>query len=517
MTMRARQLRNTLLVKAIEENDPAGEVLPLADRGEATRRALRGIAPAELGRGTAHALSRPAQTMLARRAADLAARLTERFPVVRMLSGSTGALFGPARAVLLLAVGLGGVLSILDGSSRIEILAFPLLGLILWNVFVYVAQLIGLFRRRGTDPVGGSLLADAYRRWVQWRTEGRLRDAAAFNAPLARALQSFALEWTSAARGLLLRRARTMLHAAAAATALGLVAGLYVKGIVLRYEAGWDSTFLGPGQVQGLLAFLYGPAAALTGIALPATAAEAEALRWSTGGRVDAAPWIHLIAITAAIYVIVPRTLLALASGFGSWLAGRRLPMPAAVITYGRNVLGGIGAPAGEGIVRVTPYACSPGSESARGLHRLLTAALGGGIRLDLADEIRFGEEDFFLRRLGERMAGAADHEVLVMNLAATPERENHGMILEAMRDARERIPGATPLTVVVDETAYAVRMQGDRSFEARLAERRGTWNDFVAAYGVAVCCIDLGGEARAESVSAEHAACLRAALLAHA
>ena len=43
-------------------------------------------------------------------------------------------------------------------------------------------------------------------------------------------------------------RAETALHAGAAALALGLVAGLYVRGLVLDYRAGWESTFLDAGD-----------------------------------------------------------------------------------------------------------------------------------------------------------------------------------------------------------------------------------------------------------------------------
>ncbi|MGQ0835858.1 MAG: DUF2868 domain-containing protein [Gammaproteobacteria bacterium] len=512
--MRARQLRTTLLIKAIEESDPAGEVLPLADRGEATLRALRGIAPSEIGRGSANALSRQAETILARRANDLSQRLSERFPVVRLLSRSPG-MFGPARALLVLALAAGAFLSVLDGSRRIDILAFPLLALIAWNLLVYLLLFVSMLRGRRDGEVG-SLLAGLYRRWVRWRTGSKLRAAASFNAPLARALQVFAADWTDVARSQLLRRARSLLHAAAAAIAAGLIAGLYVQGVVLRYEAGWESTFLTPGQVHTLLRVVYGPAAALSGIALPADAAAVDALRWTASNGAEAASWIHLIGLTAIIYVVAPRALLALLSGIDSWLVGRRLGTPASVISYGRNVLGRIGAPAGEGIVRVTPYAYTPGKEPALGLHRVLTAALGGGIRLDLADEVRWGEEDFFLRRLSERITGGADFEILVMNLAATPERENHGVILEAVRDARLRLAGATPLLVIVDETTYTMRLQGDATLAVRLAERRAVWSEFVARYGTAVCCIDLGREAHADAPEPDDAACVRAALLAH-
>ena len=286
--MRARPLRTILLVKAIEENDPAGDVLPLADRGEATLRALRGAAPSELGRGSANALSRPAETMLARRARDLCDRLSDRFPVVRALVRSPGSVFGPARALLLLGLVAGALLSMLDGSRRIDILAFPLLGLIAWNLLAYVVLALTALRGGNPDGEAASFFAGLYRRWVQRRTSARLRAAATFNAPLARALQVFASDWTQVARPLLLRRARMLLHVIAATVAIGLIAGLYVQGIVLQYEAGWESTFLSPGQVHRLLRIVFGPASALSGIPLP-TASEVGALRWTDSPGADAA------------------------------------------------------------------------------------------------------------------------------------------------------------------------------------------------------------------------------------
>jgi len=514
-SLRARHLRTVLLVKAIEEHDPAGDVLPFADRGNATLTALRGMSPSEIGRGSATSLSKPAETILLRRAAELAAGLSDRFPVVRRVARSPGAVFGAARALLVLAIAGGAFLSMLDGSRRIDIVAFPLLGVILWNLVAYVVLLLMMLRGRSLDGDGAPLLARLYGRWVRWRTRARLRSAAAFHAPLARGLAAFAGEWASVAQPQLLRRARALLHVCAAAVAAGLVAGLYVRGLVLRYEAGWESTFLTAEQVRVVLKVLYGPASALSGIALPSTAAEVQALSWTASGGVDAAPWIHLIALTAVLYVAIPRTLLALVAGVSSWLAGRALPQPPALIAYGRNVLGGIGAPAGEGIVRVTPYSYSPGREATVGLTRVLSTALGGGVRLDLAEEVRYGGEEYFLHRLEEGLAGTTDFEVLAFNLGSTPERENHGEILEIFRDARRRLPGVSPLLVILDESTFVARMRGDRSYESRLEERRTAWIEFVRRYGVGVCCIDLVREATADPPDAEQAACVRATLLA--
>jgi NADH-quinone oxidoreductase subunit M len=61
--------------------------------------------------------------------------------------------------VLLTAFALGLALSLLDSRVRIEILAFPLLGLVLWNLVVYaVLALSSLRRRRTPSGTAGSPL-----------------------------------------------------------------------------------------------------------------------------------------------------------------------------------------------------------------------------------------------------------------------------------------------------------------------------------------------------------------------
>ena len=47
------------------------------------------------------------------------------------------------------------------------------------------------------------------------------------------------------------------------------MAGMYLRGLVLDYRVGWESTFLDAGTVQPLLSTLLAPASALSGIAVP--------------------------------------------------------------------------------------------------------------------------------------------------------------------------------------------------------------------------------------------------------
>src|SRR5690606_14377362 len=97
----------------------------------------------------------------------------------------------------------------------------------------------------------------------------------------------------------------------AAALALGAIAGLYLRGLVFEYRAGWASTFLEPDQVRALLAVLFGPASLLTGIELP-DAERLAAMRMPPGPGERAADWIHLQAATLALVVVLPRLALAL-------------------------------------------------------------------------------------------------------------------------------------------------------------------------------------------------------------
>ena len=63
----------------------------------------------------------------------------------------------------------------------------------------------------------------------------------------------------------MLTRIAALLHVAAAAVAIGLLGSMYLRGLVLDYRAGWQSTFLQADTVQRVLSTLLAPATALTG------------------------------------------------------------------------------------------------------------------------------------------------------------------------------------------------------------------------------------------------------------
>src|SRR5690606_6709844 len=121
----------------------------------------------------------------------------------------------------------------------------------------------------------------------------------------------FAAAWTNATAALTSARLARILHLAAACLAIGAIIGLYLRGLVFEYRAGWASTFLEPAHVGALLKLVFGPAALLTGIELP-DAARLAAMRIPPGPGERAGEWIHLQATTLGLVVVLPRLALAL-------------------------------------------------------------------------------------------------------------------------------------------------------------------------------------------------------------
>ena len=484
--MREDALRKVLMMKAIEESDRAGTLIPPADRAAATREALRGADDRAVADATP--LDAKALRVLAARAGILMRQVVTRYPFVEAVLALRGTVLASGLLILVsLFVGLS--FSTLDGGRRIDIVAFPLLGLILWNLAVYVAVAINgirSFQRKTRRPpsLASLLVAVAASRFKRL-----IAKSAAFNAVLAEALGRFLGEWTAATRALWIARAARLLHLCAAAIGVGLVMGLYLRGIVLDYRAGWESTFLDAGQVRAFLALIYAPASALTGIGIP-DEAHIAAIRIVNGtGGESAARWIHLLAATTIVFVIVPRVALALMQSTTILRHTLHVTVPPSLAAYYRTAFGVING--GHSVVAVMPYAYEPFGGATAALRRLLSNAFGESLVITLHAGTRYGEEERFLQQLAEYGDGSADIVVLLFNLAATPEDENHGIIIAGTRDRLQRSGSRTRLLVLVDERPFAARMT--TSGANRLAERRESWRSFIAAHGLTACFIDLG------------------------
>ncbi|MEO7741850.1 MAG: DUF2868 domain-containing protein [Usitatibacter sp.] len=482
--MREHELRNILLVKTVEETDRDGTLLPPADRAAAGREAVRETGKDEAAEIAAGPLSPRAERLLGARAQALSARITARHPFVTQVMAMLGPSWALTLVLVLAGLVVGAGLSALDGSRRINVLAFPLLGIVGWNLVVYAVLLVSALRGRGTGstPMRSGLASVASS--FASRTIARSRH---FNAPLADALQAFAREWFQAAKPLLLARAARGFHLAAAAVGVGLIVGLYLRGIAFDYRAGWESTFLDASQAHTLLAALYGPAAWLTGITVPG-AAELDAVRWrGSGGGEPAARWIHLIAATAVLYVVLPRLLLALAAAARALQLGRHAPLPASLPAYFRTAFAAVEGAVPRARAIVMSYANELPPQSLARLIAWIPAAAGGSVDVDARESHPYGEEERYLEAL---CTETADIVVLPFSLAATPEAENHGMVLTGARDRLAAARPARRLMVVIDEAPFAARMS---AAPERIAERRELWRQFVVAHGLEPVFVSLG------------------------
>ena len=152
------------------------------------------------------------------------------------------------------AFALGFFLDQVDPTQRINILAPPVLALLIWNLVVYAAIVAGYVARYGERAEPGAAAQRSH-------ANGRRSFAAAPRRRDRKAMLAFVDDWTRRSASLYGVRAARILHGAAAALAAGVIAGLYMRGLALEYRASWQSTFLDAPIVHSIVAFAYAPGA----------------------------------------------------------------------------------------------------------------------------------------------------------------------------------------------------------------------------------------------------------------
>jgi hypothetical protein len=196
------------------------------------------------------------------------------------------------------------------------------------------------------------------------------------------------------------------------------------------------------------------------------------------------------MAATAILYVVVPRLLLALAATLRLARASDGLAVPESLLTYARRTLAASDAALPAQTARLTCFAYQPAAASEQGVQGVLRAAFGAETRIEFAPAIAYGDEE----RFGASASDASsDLDILLFSLAATPEVENHGRILQQARDCWLRAGTGSRGLVLVDEAPYLARLGGDASLTDRIEQRRSAWRDFVRAHGFEACTLDFG------------------------
>ncbi|MBL8369359.1 MAG: DUF2868 domain-containing protein [Candidatus Accumulibacter sp.] len=370
-----------------------------------------------------------------------------------------------AALVMVLSFAAGVLIDRIGSGQNINLLAPPVLGLLAWNVAVYLLLLVNSLRRGGkparqAGPVRRALVAGLAGSGRRLRQRGVAMPAAVLPRLLG--------DWSQIAAPLYAARVARLLHFAAALFAAGILSGLYLRGLAFEYRAGWESTFLDAETVHRLLSILLAPALWLTGSLLPDVDRLA-AIRFGVlPATENAAPWLHLLAATLFIVVIVPRSVLGIASGLLERHRRTRLLGDLGDPYFQRLLHGYLAGPAQ---LTVIPYSYHPAPATTTGLQRLLRRVFGDNAQLAWATPVSYGEEET-LPAGGHREGHGPS--VALFSLLATPERETQGAFVRAVR----AMGNGGPVLVLVDEAPWRARFDPD---PRRIEQRRAAWRSELA------------------------------------
>lgn len=435
--------RQVLMLRAFESAAPDSPLWTAEDRGWATRLARTTLAPNATPEQFVIERARHAVERLAPRDARVARALTAR------VGGTPWLLLAALGGIL-----VGLLIDTLGNRQHINLLAPPVWGIIAWSLLIYLQLAVRLVFQARARRGWLRRLVQSFWTPARDRSEG--------------GLHAYRLAWVELNTPRAAARAAVMLHIAAAALAVGLIGGMYLRGLVLDYRAGWQSTFLDAPAVHAVLAPLLAPATAVTGIAIPSVDTLA-AQRVGPDGTssADAAPWIHLYAAMLALFVVGPRLLLALVAAIQAWWLARRWTLPWQDAYFQRLMRE---HRVGQARISVVPHATAPAPQVGLNLRQMLAPTFGEELEVTVTAPVAYGEEDAIpAAPLDQKSAVAA--RLVLFDLGATPEEETHGRLLAQLR------ADGVPLAMLVDEAAFAQRFA---AMPTRIAERRAAWRHFA-------------------------------------
>ncbi len=472
--MNEQVARNVVLVRSIEYADVAHTVLSDDDRMYATRSA-RELAAWQAA--DSH-MAVNQHHFLQQRAEQILKRLGERTPAFGAFARRAPGMGGIWIALPFLAFVLGAALDRIADPHRIDLLSAPLLAIVGWNLLVYLGLLIWAIvpaarRRKSGTPL------------LRRLSVGKAVAPRKLPTALAEGVAHYLADWAMLSEPLTRARLARTFHLAAAGFALGAVASLYARGLLTEYVTGWESTFLDAQQVHTLLSWLFTPALTVFPFLQGFTLAEIEQLRFGGAAGLPVGDrWVHLYGATLLLLVILPRLVLALVAGMRARHLKRNFPIDLDQPYY-RKLADTIGA-GSPAVLRVIPYSYTLDEPRDRGLWAIAAAALGGQTRVQLLPPVGYGVElKDALRDTTLKEAGITVTTVL-FSLAATPEKENHGALLDYLV---KRVPRG--VAVLLDESPLLERI-GEQVGSERVAERHALWRQFCSFHGTSAHVVNL-------------------------
>lgn len=442
------EARRLLFLETLESADPAGEHLPMAARVAATR-AGAGQEGLKFLIARADALEQQGLPPALAEARDSA------------LASSHGWLKFLPVVLIAGAFLLGWATNELGPGRTVDILSFPLLGLMVWNLAVCVLVLMQHFRK---SPPEKQSLASMLLRVPSPGVNTRASDA--FPARVAAA---FRKRWASLTFPAGKARAALVFHQAAIALAVGVVAGMYFRGLHRDYKATWESVFLDQSSVRKVLGAVLGPASLVSGVPLPTVPQEYQPDNVQPDKQLgEASGWMHLWATSALIFIILPRLIMANMA---------RRSLTAAAVPWATTFAPWLETCRALGSERpqvalAVPVQIAPDSRLRDALRAMIRHLWGGQVITDFHASVAYGAEEEFV----DSVQDAPSHLMLLFPLASTPEAEIHGWLVQ---ECRRRWPGVKCIAVL-DSTGFDEKMRALPEYERRRTERYAAWQKIL-------------------------------------
>lgn len=352
------------------------------------------------------------------------------------------------------ALVLGFGMTSLGNERELNLLALPLVGLLVWNAVVMLGAVVMEFwPRRGAGRVG------------IWRKRSEGGDV-----EVERVAEAFATLTGETGRRLLARRVRVWLHVGAAVVALGSMVALFARGWSREYRVVWESTILDGADAEAFLGGLFAPAAAVFGPAVPVE--ELAGMRRGEGLETvpgKALPWLKLYAGTLCLGVMLPRLGLALLT---RWRGRSDLERSVAGQGWGGYALRLLRGVEGSGnVVRVVAAGGAP-DEKVRGRWREWLGRVYGGCCEFTMEGVNEADQDDWV----EAWRPEDGRVVVVFFLAATPEEEVQRAWLMRVREALVAAHYEPEVVVLLDAAGLATRWSGEKR-----RSREQLWRESVS------------------------------------
>lgn len=361
---------------------------------------------------------------------------------------------------------------------HLNLLAFPLWGLVLWNIAAYVMLLASK-----CIPSIGIERNCLMRRGLMTAFRARLK--------LPKLTNPLTAQFTDDYRRLLQPwfevSAAKALHGAAIAFALGLVASLVARGVGTAYWACWESTWFADDieTVSWILKHTYGLVPAWGLIPPMPDASVLEAMRVDRlpflKEGISAAPWIARMLCIVCVTIVLPRMLLF----WAATMRAKKLLRNLRIETFDPYIASVIGQ--GVQSAGLGPIICLLPKQYDEAAKERLSAlahrwgALSGTPLRDVDYEqapIAIPEFD----------ADTRQQLVLVcLDAKQTPEDDIEGAFIDALRTAYGTRADLS-FALLVDTQHFT---EHNKAYPERIVQRRGLWKQFAQAHDIPFFTID--------------------------